>query len=322
MGFWLEQWKQIRGHAKWWLIESVFGGGVVATGYALLRATTIYWKTQVLVFVLSVVGFALVAFLRRISRGSSQPSKLTIHRAVWGDPKGTMLDVTHNVAALGRDGLVMDVVYTNPVLGDPTPLVRKKLEVEYSFGNEIYHGHAVKWEPGRGESALFILPQSPEVGELQAEVKELNAEIKRAEQRSRRYPRAIFTVQSVKPDPPTNKPHIFFQDKVRVILTNTSDKEVHVWTPLWESQEVHAQGSPPGSRLQLEGPTGWKNSDWGPEVNECLIPVGRTFICYIALLPPIGQSIEMRIQTRSHLGTAIFPLKIGGQLYEERINLT
>lgn len=51
-----EQWHQIRGHAKWRLIEWIFGGGVIVTAVALIRATSLYWKVQILLFVISVIG--------------------------------------------------------------------------------------------------------------------------------------------------------------------------------------------------------------------------------------------------------------------------
>jgi len=79
MGFWPEQWKQIRGHAKWEFIRIVFGGGVLATAYALFKATTIYWRTQILLFVLCALGFAVITLLqKRGTKGEAELPVLTV----------------------------------------------------------------------------------------------------------------------------------------------------------------------------------------------------------------------------------------------------
>ncbi|MFZ0960996.1 MAG: hypothetical protein WAO35_08820 [Terriglobia bacterium] len=141
----------------------------------------------------------------------------------------------------------------------------------------------------------------------------------------RRYPWNVFTVQKVTADPPTSDPNITYKNKLRIVLTNASGKDIQVWTPLWESTEVHPQGYPLGSRFRLEGP---KVGEWVKDENgknkeyACLdLKINSTVDCYIGLIPPLGQSIERRLQTRTPIGTAIFPVKIDGKLYEVPINL-
>jgi hypothetical protein len=90
---------------------------------------------------------------------------------------------------------------------------------------------------------------------------------------------------------------------------------------MWQSLEVQCQ-LPFGSFLRQEGLKGWKADDWVPQEEESLsVPVGVTFSCWIGLLPPIGESIERRLRTHTSIGTAIFPVKIDGKLYEVPVNL-
>jgi hypothetical protein len=66
---WIEaSWKDIKGNVKWDLIKYVFGGGVIATGYVLFRATTWQWRTQILLFVVSALGFTAISLYQRGNR--------------------------------------------------------------------------------------------------------------------------------------------------------------------------------------------------------------------------------------------------------------
>ena len=137
---------------------------------------------------------------------------------------------------------------------------------------------------------------------------------------ARNYPRHVLTVQEVSADDPATDPGIYYKDKIRVILTNHLDRDVFVWTPMWQPSEVQCQ-YPLGSLLQVEGPKGWKLQDWGNETESAKVPMGVTFRCWIGLVPPTGQSIKRRLQTRTPVGTAIFPVKIDGKLYEIPISV-
>lgn len=142
----------------------------------------------------------------------------------------------------------------------------------------------------------------------------------RSDSQSRLYPRPFFTVQEVTADKPTDDPRISHKDKIRIVITNTLEREIEVWTPVWRSLDVHLQ-VPHASKLRLEGPKGWKAGDWGEEQQSTKVPVGLTFSCWIGLLPPVGASIQRRLQTRVPIGTAIFPVKINQKLYEIPIDL-
>jgi hypothetical protein len=66
MASWLaEIWHDIKGNAKWDFIKWVFGGGVIATAVALVRAASLYWRIQILIFVLCIVAFAAISMYQR-----------------------------------------------------------------------------------------------------------------------------------------------------------------------------------------------------------------------------------------------------------------
>jgi hypothetical protein len=114
---------------------------------------------------------------------------------------------------------------------------------------------------------------------------------------------------------------VYLKNKIRMILTNHLDRDVCVWTPLWDSTEVHAEGSPPGSTIQL-AKKGWEFDEWEEPEKICVtLPIGHSFRTYIALLPTTGRSISERVRTGDWIGTALFPVKIDGKLYEVPIEI-
>jgi len=177
---WLkEQWHQIRGHAKWRLIEWMFGGGVLVTAVALVRATSLYWKVQILLFVISVIGFALAAFLQRgtTSRREAIQRKLVIHsanyRAIRGG--GSEYDVTEFLRRISNgDSLVFEIENHNFVIRDQNfvpvdPLVGtpKRLSITYSYKG----GPPSTIE--RYEHARFVLPEDSEIQRLRDVINQL-----------------------------------------------------------------------------------------------------------------------------------------------------
>jgi hypothetical protein len=119
-----------------------------------------------------------------------------------------------------------------------------------------------------------------------------------------------------------SSPHASYKDKIRIILTNTTGREMHVWAPVWESKEVHVQ-TPFAAKLQLESTVqggGWKVGAWFDEQQCIIVPPGQTFMSWIGLLPPIGDGLQRRIENRT-TGTAVFPIKVDGSLYEVPIRL-
>lgn len=156
---------------------------------------------------------------------------------------------------------------------------------------------------------------------------ELNTLRLGASQNARTWPHgSVFTVQSVKSE---HSDTATYKDKIRIVLTNTCGRDLHVWIPVWEpipTNFVDAQ-HPFGSRFRLEGSTGWRNG-WEKDSNgkdlehTCLeVRAGHTCDCYIGLLQPIGKSIEERLRTHTPIGIATFPVRIDGKLYDVPIEL-
>jgi hypothetical protein len=173
------------------------------------------------------------------------------------------------------------------------------------------------------KSQLALNPAPQDLVKLQNEVGDLRNQL--ASIPTRNWPRGnVFTVQSVKAE---HDPNATYRDKVRLVLTNTAGRDLHVWLPVWKSADVFPQ-HPFGSCFRLEGSTGWRNRDWvkdakGNEMEcSCLeVRAGLTCDCFIGLLPPPGKSIEERLRTHTAVGTATFPVRIDGTLYDVPIEL-
>ncbi len=255
-------------------------------------------------------------------RPPKEPSKLVIHSALYGAGGFKDVSLADQLNDARRDALVIPVD-NNLVSGspDPAPNQAKRLEVKYSYGN------AVPRTVSRNEHSILVLPEDSEIERLTGDVKTLADALAQArtpqqpQNTGRRYPRQVFTIQRVKAEPPSVHPNVYLKNKVRMILTNHLDRDVCVWTPLWQSHDVRPDGSPPSSRMQLEGPKGWQSDDWGGEETCATVAIGRTFACYIALLPTSGESIERRVQAGRGLGYALFPVKIDGILYEVPVGI-
>ena len=134
------------------------------------------------------------------------------------------------------------------------------------------------------------------------------------ERQKRTWPWPVFTKQDIRP--------VFEggRNRIQMILSNETGKELSVWTPLWQSTEVLA--SPPfASAIHLtNGPHGWKSDMWGAG-NQCVIlPVAQAFMCWIDVLEPSGDGIIQRLKKET-TGLAIFPVKIEGKMYEVPVKL-
>ena len=119
--------------------------------------------------------------------------------------------------------------------------------------------------------------------------------------------------------PTVNKSSVseVYHNRLEMIFTNQSGHAVSLWTPVWESSEVPAQ-DPFCAALQLGsvGPHtgGWVQGSWEPEAQCLELKAGHTVMCWIGLLRPSGDGIEVRIPDKNN-GTAIFPIKSEGALY-------
>jgi hypothetical protein len=132
---------------------TVMVGLAVLTGYDIYArrgaSPVIPWWFYALLLLI-VIAIGLIASARSAPRTEKlkELSKLVIHRATWGAAKGPgpRVDVTDKLAALERDGLMVDIKHQNPILGDPCPGKPKRLDVEYSYGSEINHAQMSRWE--------------------------------------------------------------------------------------------------------------------------------------------------------------------------------
>lgn len=185
--------------------------------------------------------------LERIDKPKELP-KLVIHRATWGAAKGPgpRLDVTDKLAALVRDGLVVDVRHQNPALSDPCPGKPKRLDVEYSYGSEISHAHISRWEGN-----VSGLPEDTHAKWLQSRLQKAEQEGK-----SRNFPRHVLTLEKASPEGPATSSTVFLKNKVRLILTNHLDRDVCVWTPHFGIQAKYK----PKGHLQVQR-SSWQKKD-------------------------------------------------------------
>lgn len=94
-----------------------------------------------------------------------------------------------------------------------------------------------------------------EFDSIAAEVIALRQSLKKRE-----LDRCPFTVQKIWADLSADL-KVDYRDKVRLILTNATSSDIMVWTPTWESAEVHSQ-YPFGSSLHLPESPGWKGDRW------------------------------------------------------------
>jgi hypothetical protein len=144
----------------------------------------------------------------------------------------------------------------------------------------------------------------------------------------------VFKVQRMKADPIATDPKITYQNKLRMNLTNISGELIYVWLPLWESSIVPSQNDPPGARMLLERSLGsWARQEWDQwkdkwveppvmrNIEYCCAKVqpGFSFECYLGLKPHATDSIAGLLARHSTIGTAAFPVKINGRIYEIRV---
>jgi len=144
----------------------------------------------------------------------------------------------------------------------------------------------------------------------------------------------VFKVQRMKADPIATDPKITYQNKLRMNLTNISGDLIYVWLPLWESSVVPSQNDPPGARMLLERSLGsWARQEWDQwkdkwveppvmrNIEYCCAKVqpGFSFECYVGLKPHATDSIAGLLARHPIIGTAAFPVKMNGKMYEIRV---
>lgn len=206
-GFVAETWKDIKGNAKWDIIKWLFGGSVIATAIALVRAASLYWRMQILIFVLSVLGFAAISFYQRAQAHKrtrealvdKEPEKLVIHSAVYGTGPIDDVSVTERLRPAVRDALVVPVD-NNLVPRDPAIGKVKRLAVEYSYGNPSIQ------QASRLEGERLVLPEDSEIQRLRGEIEQLKRPEHPAKLRDRIFDvclrlKAFLDKHGKRPDP-------------------------------------------------------------------------------------------------------------------------
>jgi hypothetical protein len=108
----------------------------------------------------------------------SPTPKLVIRRAVYAAGLPAEEAVTDKLNSVARDGIAIKVDATLGGLlpSDPAFGVRKRLEVDYSYGSDAVF-HVSRTEPPAGDVMRLVLPEDTEVRRLDNEVKGLNEQI-------------------------------------------------------------------------------------------------------------------------------------------------
>jgi hypothetical protein len=118
-----------------------------------------------------LLGVAAVIWLMIGGLLRNEPSKLVIHRAVYAAGLQTEVSVTDKLKNAVRDALVITVDNTlgNLLPRDPAFNVRKRLDVDYSYGSDTVF-HVSRIEPPVGETGRLLLPEDSEVQRLTDEI--------------------------------------------------------------------------------------------------------------------------------------------------------
>jgi hypothetical protein len=130
------------------------------------------------------------------------------------------------------------------------------------------------------------------------------------------YPLTLVSLPKHTPASPGSTEH--FRDKVAFVVRNSSDQNIEVWAPLWESTEVPAQ-APLLTRLKKEG----METKVGPESEESCraLGVNREAHGWIGLTQPSsGDGLEVRL-IRQNTGYLLFPMKVAGKMRYARLKI-
>jgi len=139
-----------------------FASGAIWIGSGILSGVTGYHWSKIK---LTLTG--IVAQFRRKS------SKLVIHRAVYGAGDGRDVDVTDKLRSAEQDALVIPVD-NNLVSSDPAIGVRKRLVVDYSYGDGTVYS-AFAYESTPQETVRIVLPEDTELQKLKQSFSNLQA---------------------------------------------------------------------------------------------------------------------------------------------------
>ncbi len=109
---------------------------------------------------------------------TDEAGKLVIHRAVYAAGLQTEVSVTDKLQKSVRDALVIPIDSTlgNLLPRDPAFNVRKRLDVDYSYGSDTV-SRISRMEPPPGEIGRLLLPEDSEIQRLANEVTQLTQQL-------------------------------------------------------------------------------------------------------------------------------------------------
>jgi hypothetical protein len=154
--------------------------GTLACAYTVYRDShpelpTVHLWVILLVLTWVLLGYGIyIGRFRPVSVTQKEAPKLVIHRAVYGAGPLAELDITKRLSDSARDGLVIPVNNNFLVPTDPAPNIRKRLDVDYSFGSDTVF-RVSRMEPPTGEIASLVLPEDTEIARLRKELSHCQA---------------------------------------------------------------------------------------------------------------------------------------------------
>src|SRR5579863_3373714 len=142
-----------------------------ASGANFIGAT--WWRYLPLLMLIGVGIGLMIARLTRAKANTPEQKKLTIRSAFYGTGPLDEREVTERLSMTATDALVVPV--DNNFLGcDPAPMKKKRLRVEYSYGN-LSILQATRWEGGR-----LVLPEDSEIARLAHEIEQVTQDLEKA----------------------------------------------------------------------------------------------------------------------------------------------
>jgi hypothetical protein len=139
-----------------------------------------WWFYALLLLIVAAIGLVngrLTRTKQFFEEKPKEPSNLVIHRAVYGAGPTTDIDITESLRKMAGDTLVIPVD-NNLVPHDPAIGVRKRIMVEYSYGDGTVCC-AIRKESAPGDPVRLVLPEDTEIQRLTNEVQSrANAPIK------------------------------------------------------------------------------------------------------------------------------------------------
>jgi hypothetical protein len=177
-----KEWEQVKPRIRYdiykWIV-ALAGASVIALAAIFMKSireipAPVFWGA---LFLLMLWSFVFLAYRLERHRpdaySSGRKSKLVIHRAVYGVP-GAMTDITQALQNAAKDGLVIPVD-NGLVPTDPAKGIRKRLDVEYSYGDGIVC-FVSRRESMQDDIVRLVLPQDSETARIESEIKQLKQE--------------------------------------------------------------------------------------------------------------------------------------------------